>query len=503
MGTSADTREAERRRMQRAKRKSLLKLPLIIGGALLLPFRRMRPAQGMSGDARARRNEMMGLTAGVARKVGGARVKGLFRGEQKRAEIRRAAVEEATQQAVVQMGNMKGLSMKLGQMMSYINVLSEEGEEQMAVLQASVPPMAIELVDGVIEDQFGQVPDKIFALFETEPIAAASVGQVHRAQLRDGRAAAVKIQYPGVHETFEADLANMAGLTDMSALVMKADITEYVGMLNDSIMGELDYLLEARSQQRFADMYRDHPYVVIPNTVPEFCRPRVLVSEFVEGQRFQDAMKTRTQEERNHIGEIMYRFAFGCIMNGFFSGDPHPGNYLFPTDERVCFLDFGMVMDIASADHASKVAQIIAGALKGRQDLIDDGLREVGFLPEGGPSGEEVWTEIKSVIAGPIDEDAVTRLDRHAFQKGMEKLMDPRGKLNQASMKTDHFEGWAAICMRYAVGSLASISKFAPEANWRHIIGEIVLGEPPQTEIGERWGDAPGGGAFIGSRFTD
>jgi hypothetical protein len=107
------------------------------------------------------------------------------------------------------------------------------------------------------------------------------------------------------------------------------------------------------------------------------------------------------------------------------------------------------------------------------------------------------------VFSGPIDEDAVTTLDRRAFQKGMEKLMNPRGHLNQAAMKTDHFEGWAAICMRYGIGALASISKFAPAANWRHIIAEIVLGEPPQTEIGERWGEAPGGAAFIGSRFSD
>src|SRR5207248_3739780 len=141
-----------------------------------------------------------------------------------------------------------------------------------------------------------------------------------------------------------------------------------------------------------------------------------------------------------------------------------------------------------------------AGALHSRQDLIDDGLRRVGFLPDDGPSGEQVWDELKDVLAGPIDNDAVTRLDRRAFQAGMQKLMNPRGNLNRASMKTDHFEGWAAICMRYAVGALASISKFAPEANWRRIIAEIVLGEPAQTDIGKAWGPSPGGAEFIGSR---
>src|SRR5688500_7816063 len=111
----------------------------------------------------------------------------------------------------------------------------------------------------------------------------------------------------------------MERLTEMSALTMNADITDYVGMLSESVVNELDYGLEQRNQQRLADLYRGHPYVLIPDTVPELCRSRVLVSEFVDGDRFQTAATARSQEERNRIGEIMYRFAFGCIMNGFFS----------------------------------------------------------------------------------------------------------------------------------------------------------------------------------------
>jgi predicted unusual protein kinase regulating ubiquinone biosynthesis (AarF/ABC1/UbiB family) len=288
---------------------------------------------------------------------------------------------------------------------------------------------------------------------------------------------------------------------NLAGVAMKADITEYMNMLSDSVVGELDYLAEQRNQQRLADMYRGHPFVQIPETVPELCRPRLLVTEFVDAPRFQTAVAERAQEERNRIGEIMYRFAFGSIMNGFFSGDPHPGNYLFP-DGKVCFLDFGMVMDIAAPGRASIVAEIIAGALKDRQDMIDEGLRAIGFLPDDGPSGAEVWNEMRFVLAGPLDQDAIVRLDRDEFQRGMQVMMNPRSKLNEVSMKTERFEGWAAICMRYAIGSLAAISKFAPAANWRHIIAEIVLGEPAQTEIGLAWGSAPGGAEFAGSRWS-
>jgi predicted unusual protein kinase regulating ubiquinone biosynthesis (AarF/ABC1/UbiB family) len=486
---------------RRAKRKAMRRLPMVLVGALAMPFKRRRRVTGLTGDATVRRDEMLGLTAGVARSIGWARFKALIVGKRRGREIRRAAVERATQQAVEQLGAMKGLSMKLGQMMSYLNVLDEEQEAGMASLQSSVPPMEFDLVRAVVEEQLGAVPEKVFASFDSTPIAAASVGQVHRARLHDGREVVVKIQYPGVADTFAADLANMERLTEMSALAMNADISDYVGMLSESVVNELDYGLEQRNQQRLADLYRDHPFVLIPDTVPELCRPRVLVSEFVEGDRFQTAVATSSQDDRNRIGEIMYRFAVGCVMNGFFSGDPHPGNYLFP-DGRVCFLDFGMVMDIAEPGRDSLVAQIIGGALQDRQDVVDDGLRELGFLPEGGPSGTEMWDEIRHIIAGPIDVDGVVRLDRSQFQEGMQKMMDPRSHANQAFLKTEHFEGWAAICMRYTVGSLAAISKFAPEANWRQVIGEIVLGHEPTTEIGKAWGPSPGGAEFVGGRFT-
>jgi hypothetical protein len=267
-------------------------------------------------------------------------------------------------------------------------------------------------------------------------------------------------------------------------------------------MNELDYRLEQSNQQRLADMYRGHRYVLIPDTVPELCRARVLVSNFVDGARFREAVATSDQATRSGVGEVMYRFAFGCIMNGFFSGDPHPGNYLYPADGRVCFLDFGMVMEVGEPGHASVVSQVIAGALEGRQDLIDDGLRVMGFLPEGGPPGSAIWREVQNVVAGPIDDDVVSCLDRAKFELGMKSLNNPRSNLNQAFRKTERFESWAALSMRYAVGALAAISKFAPEGNWRHIIAEIVLGEPPQTEIGKRWGPSPGGAEFIGSRYA-
>ena len=490
----------ERRLQVPTRRRALRRLPALLAGAVLLPFRRRRKARGMSDDPATRRKEMLALSADVTRTIGAARLRSMLRSKQKKAELRRAALERATTAAVEQLGSMKGLSMKLGQMMSYLSVLSEEGEDKMAELQAAVPPMDPELVTAVLHEEFGEDPEVIFDDFGAEPIAAASVGQVHRARLHDGRLVAVKLQYPGVTEAFRADLRNLEAASGMTALTMKADITEYVTLIADALMGELDYCLEQRNQQRLADTFRGHRYVQIPETVPELCRPRALVTELVDGQRFQDAAVTRTQPDRNRMGEIMYRFAFGCIMNGFFSGDPHPGNYLFPAGERVCFLDFGMVLDIAGSDHAGKISQIVVGALERDQGLIDDGLHTLGFLPEDGPSGSKVWGELEPLVIGPIHSSGPTRLDRAAFRAALVRLIDPRSNLNRASMKTPSFVGWAAIWMRYAVGALAAISKLAPEVDFRSVVEEIALGRPPRTEIGKGWGTAPGGATFRASR---
>src|SRR5437879_3771369 len=149
---------------------------MAVGAALSVPLRRVRRAKGMSADAKARRDEFLGLTAGMTRTIAGARLRSLIHRRRCRAEIRREAVERATQLAVEQLGSMKGLSMKLGQMMSYLNVLPEEGEGRMAELQAAVPPMAPDLVAAVIHEQFGEGPATVFADFEPEPIAAAAVG---------------------------------------------------------------------------------------------------------------------------------------------------------------------------------------------------------------------------------------------------------------------------------------------------------------------------------------
>lgn len=466
-----------------------------------VPFRRYRKITEMSTDRNERKAEVFSIAAVAMRRVGWSRLSGLLQSGGRREEMKAAAAEATAREVAEQLGQMKGLPMKFGQMMSYLNVAGEEIEEHLSQLQQSVPPMSQEQLDAILHQRFDGKVDEIFDSFETTPVAAASIGQVHRARLRDGRLVAVKLQYPGVEEAFMADLDHLDEIVSVTASTsaMASDLNEYWEKLAEKMLAELDYNAEQRAQQRLADLYKDHPFVVVPNTVPELCSRSVLVTDFIDGERLQEAVHSRDAAELSRLGEIMYRFTFGSVANNFFSGDPHPGNFLFPNDGRVCFLDFGMVLEFTDDEHFGRISELLATEVGPNHRSIDGALRNVGLL-WGDADAESVWKELRWLIAGPIDADDVVPIDREAFRSGMKALQNPQGEFVRMMTNAKTFESWIALWFRYATGSLATISKLQPRANWRRIMQEIVLGAPPETEVGREWGAAPGGSEFAGSR---
>src|SRR4029079_10617835 len=175
-------------------------------------------------------------------------------------------------------------------------------------------------------------------------IAAASIGQVYRARLADdGREVAVKVQYPRVAEAVRADMQNLGMILRlMRTIAPGLDVRSTAEEIRARIHEELDYELEAQNQRALARIFRGHPFIVVPEVVTELSRERVLVNEFVAGQGFED-VKRMDQETRDRVGEIVFRFYFGCMYrHRQFSGDPHPGNFLLQYDGKVAFLDFGL-----------------------------------------------------------------------------------------------------------------------------------------------------------------
>lgn len=258
--------------------------------------------------------------------------------------------ERAAKTLAASLGDMKGLPMKLGQMLSYIDdfVPAEHRDlyrETLRDLQARARPMLWESIEALIVEELGGPPDEVFATFNREPIAAASIGQVYRATMKDGREVAVKVQYPGIGAAIESDLKNIDSVVGaLTTALPRFDVEQSVNDLTARLSEECDYTVERANQERFADAWRDDPTVFIPATVAELSGHRVMVSEFVEGLSWQEMLETATPALRNQYGCAIFRFVFRSLyVHGMFNADPHPGNYIFLPEGRVAFLDFGCV----------------------------------------------------------------------------------------------------------------------------------------------------------------
>ncbi len=310
-------------------------------------------------------------------------------GDLARAQLSERFHEQAAQRLERVLGEMKGLPLKAGQLLSYID--DAVPEDQRAVyqgvlgrLQARTPTVPYERMQALLIEELGAPPEELFERFETEPIAAASIGQVYAAVL-EGQDVVVKVQYPGIAEAIESDLQNVESLVGaFSAVLPRTDVRPFVEDAVSRITEELDYELEARHQEQFRSIWSGAPDVRIPATIPGLCRPRVLVSERLPGRSWQDI---QSAPEAGY-GSTIWRFVFGSLhAHGVFNADPHPGNYLFEPG-AVGFLDFGCVqrfpMEVADAMAALRVGFVEGASSSDLRELADTAMG----LPE---LDDELW----------------------------------------------------------------------------------------------------------------
>jgi len=258
------------------------------------------------------------------------------------------------------LGDMKGVALKVGQMLSYMDgVIPAEFsgvyQEVLGRLQQTAPALRWDSIRPVLEADLGDL-GAVFATLEEEPFAAASIGQVHRGVLVTGEAVAVKVQYPGVDAAMRSDLKNAELFQTLMTPFMsfmgagratRGYIREVFDEVRARLLEELDYPREAAMQARFRDLLADDPEVLVPRVFPQACGARVLTSELVLGRTLQEVSATTTQEERDRYGTALARTLLRCLyQHGLFNADPHPGNYLFPEGGRVCLLDFGCVKEV-------------------------------------------------------------------------------------------------------------------------------------------------------------
>ena len=399
------------------------------------------------------------------------------------------------------LGDMKGAVMKVGQILSFVEVdgvvpasYRDLFQSTMARLQGDVPPLAPNEIAGVIQAELGARPEKIFAYFSLQPVAAASIGQVHLARLADGTELAVKVQYPGVSDAVRADLANTnllasvikAGLALLGPQAPRLDPKVMVEEIRDRIVDELDYQIEAANQQEFHALYDGHPFIHIPAVHAEFSTGRVLATDYVRGVRW-SAATAADDDTRSRWGESIFRFVFTSLHHhGLFNADPHPGNYLFHEDGTVTFLDFGCVNRFTT-ERVSAMSALVDAALACNGPGLLQAFINVGLLADKEAEGLDPDRLLEFYRAGVRD-----HWDTQPFTYTPESVAEivaatyqPLGPwfdiTRRLSMPKD-----LLFLNRITLGVSSILGHLYATSDWKSIDSEIRHDGSPTTELGRR-----------------
>jgi predicted unusual protein kinase regulating ubiquinone biosynthesis (AarF/ABC1/UbiB family) len=441
--------------------------------------------------SRVRRTATVGkLAASEAVKQFGTRAANVTRGEEASEQAMARRQLETAKQIVAVLGTMKGAAMKLGQVLSFLDVglvaeeHRDEFQRELAKLRDAAPTVSFKQMSRVIEDDLEAPIKEIFSSFDEEPIAAASIGQVYRATLaEDGREVAVKVQYPGVAGAVRADMQNLGMIMSLlKRMTPGLNVKAITAEVRERIEEELDYELEAGNQRSLARIFAGHPFIVVPEVIGSLSRERVLVSEFVSGVGFEE-LKERSQAERDRIGEIIFRFFLGCLYrHRQFSGDPHPGNFLLLEDGRVAFLDFGLFkrMDAEAVELELACQRAV---VEGDTATLHRLLSETGFLPEPERvDPENLLAFIRDAIWWYTTDETVQLTPEIATQVLIESS-DPRSshfrEMRHQDMRPEHLFG-----RRMEMLTLAVLSQLRAESNWHRVAREWMYRDEPTTELG-------------------
>ena len=468
-----------------------------IGGVLVTLARRAmcrhpRPAVSTSairrGTFAARNGDLARLGMKVGATYASASARKVFASAERRVEIDRQTELKSAQHVSERLGDMKGALMKLGQMASYLDEgLPAPLRAALSQLQSSAPPMASQLAAEVIERELGGSPDQLFVEWDPDPIAAASIGQVHRAVvLIDGveRAVAVKVQYPGVDQAIESDLKN----ADLLGFLLQQgfsglDPSEMVDEVKSRIREELDYTQEARNQSIFAEWFAGHPFIKVPRVYSDLSTARVLTTELVAGHSW-SWVGEQSQEYRDRVGETLFRFVFRSLYGMHkFNGDPHPGNYLFHEDGSVTFLDFGLVKHFSDDEMRTFIAMVSSAAYERDVPKFRTVLEDSGMLKLDAPVSTDDVGEYFGRFYEPVsaDRDIVwtptyaSGIVRHTF--------DRSSPIAQYATVPKAF----VFIQRINLGLYAILGELGARGNYRRIAEELwpFVGAPPSTELGE------------------
>jgi predicted unusual protein kinase regulating ubiquinone biosynthesis (AarF/ABC1/UbiB family) len=403
-------------------------------------------------------------TLGIGRRIGGASA------DQVSAQLQQAAAEQLFRV----LGDLKGGAMKFGQAMSlFESVLPDDiagpYREQLTKLQADAPPMPTSRVHAVLRRELGVDWRDLFLDFDPQPAAAASIGQVHRATWSDGRAVAVKVQYPGADEALRSDLRQIRRLSKMFApLAGGMDVTPLVDELVARTSEELDYTVEAASQQQAATGFADSPEFVVPQVIT--ATSKVMVSEWIDGEPLAVAAG-RDETERNRVGLLYVRFLFaGPSRVGLLHADPHPGNFRITPDGRLGVVDFGLVSRLPDG-LPQAMGTILRIARNGDAEQVAAELHREGFVT-GDVDPQDLW----DYLAPFVEPAAVPefQFNREWMREQFLRVRDPTASGGMA-FKINLPPSYLLI-HRVWLGGLAVLSQLNVRAAFVEVLEEFLPG---------------------------
>lgn len=364
---------------------------------------------------------------------------------------------------VASLGQLKGMAMKAGQLMSYLDLpLPQDLRAALAALQTHSPPMPFERVAAIVKEELGANAAALLARMEPAPMAAASIGQVHRATLPDGAEVAVKVQVPGVDAAIAADFRSAAVATSFVGLVLPgASVDGVVREARRALLDECDYEREARYQERVARLYEVHPTLTVPAVVRAYSSRRVLTTALARGLGFDAFLATSPpQAERDRVGAALFEFYLGTLFrHRLFNWDPHPGNYVAQPDGRLAMLDHGSTREF-DASFVRKLAALALAVHADERGALERALLDLGMIRRGDSSQLATARDLVRAFHGPMLQDAVV-----AFQLGT--LAPFRAVVStKRELLRLHIPGEMLFVFRIRFGLMSVLGRLGARANW-------------------------------------
>ncbi|HOI10260.1 MAG TPA: AarF/ABC1/UbiB kinase family protein [Myxococcota bacterium] len=371
------------------------------------------------------------------------------------------------------LGQLKGVAMKMGQILSYIDLdVPPDLRAALAVLQTHSPPMPFERVAGIVRADLGERADALLAGMSAEPVAAASIGQVHRARLPDGTDVAVKVRYPDIDRAIAGDFRTAAVGTRMASLLFPgAHVDDLVAEARERFLAECDYEREAAAQERFAALYPAHPTLVIPAVHRAFGSPRILVTTWMDGATFDAYLGAGpSQADRDRIGEALFAFYLGSLFRfGLYNCDPHPGNQVFLADGRVAVLDHGCTRDFDGA-FRTRLANLTRAVHADERDGLHRAFVDLGMVRDGARYDFDTARSLVRAFYGPMLRDETLGIDHDqviSFQSAF------RTKIELMKLR---LPGEFLFLFRIRFGLMSILARLGARANWHRLEQGFIAG---------------------------